>query len=188
MVEQLLKELFFAFWFFAPAGLANVIAFGSGKIKFLKPFRYPVDFGLQFRGKRVLGDHKTIRGFLLGTMVAILGVYLQIYFYNNLAWHRAILPLDYNFVNPIILGFLLGFGALFGDAVKSFFKRQVNIAPGKSWAPFDQVDFILGGIVLSYFYYPLEWHHYLFILIVWVIIHPTISFLGYVLKFKRSPI
>jgi CDP-2,3-bis-(O-geranylgeranyl)-sn-glycerol synthase len=188
MVEQILKELFFAFWFFAPAGLANVIAFGSGKIKFLRPFSYPVDFGLRFRGKRILGSHKTIRGFLLGTIVAILGVYIQIFLYNTMAWQREILPIDYTVVNPILLGFLLGFGALFGDAVKSFFKRQWGIQPGKSWAPFDQVDFILGGIFLSYFYYPLEWYQYLFILIIWVIIHPTISFLGFLLKFKKAPI
>jgi CDP-2,3-bis-(O-geranylgeranyl)-sn-glycerol synthase len=188
MVEQVLKEIFFAFWFFGPAGLANVLAFGSGKVSYLRRFNYPVDFGLRFRGKRILGSHKTIRGFVVGTIAAILGVNLQIFLYQNLEWQQAILPVNYSLINPVILGFLLGFGALLGDAVKSFFKRQANIEPGKSWAPFDQVDFILGGIFLSYFYYPLAWHHYLFIIFMWIIIHPTISFLGYLLKFKRSPI
>jgi CDP-diglyceride synthetase len=34
-----------------------------------------------------------------------------------------------------------------GDAVKSFFKRRLGITPGKSWFPFDQLDFVLGAIL-----------------------------------------
>ncbi|MBA3724160.1 MAG: CDP-archaeol synthase [Candidatus Levybacteria bacterium] len=188
MVEQLLKDLFFAFWFFGPAGLANVLAFGSGKAKMLRQFSYPVDCYLKFRGKRILGSHKTVRGFVVGTIAAILAVNLQIFLYQNLAWMRAVLPIDYNVVNPIILGFLLGFGALAGDAIKSFFKRQAGIQPGVSWVPFDQIDFILGGIIFSWFYLQLTLVQYMLILFMWIIIHPLISFLGYVLKLKRKPI
>ncbi len=188
MVEHLLKEIFFAFWFFGPAGLANVVAFGSGKIFFLKPYNYPVDFGLKFQGKRILGSHKTIRGFIFGTLVAIIGVYLQIFFYNNIEWQRSILPINYNEVDPILLGFLLGFGALAGDAVKSFFKRRQNIQPGRSWVPFDQIDFILGGILFTWFYVPLEWYQYILILFMWIIIHPAGTYLGYVLKLKKKPL
>lgn len=188
MVEQILKELFFAFWFFGPAGLANVIAFGSGKIKFLKPYNYPVDLGLRFRGKRVLGSHKTIRGFVFGTAFAIIGTFIQVFFYNTLAWQREVLPLNYNEVNPLLLGFLLGFGALLGDAIKSFFKRQMGIQPGRSWVPFDQIDYIIGGIALSYLYVPLAWYQYLLITMMWVVIHPATTFLGYLLKLKRKPL
>lgn len=188
MVEQLLKELFFAFWFFAPAGLANVFAFASGKIKLLKPYNYPVDFGFRFRGKRILGSHKTIRGFVCGTVLAIIGAYLQIFFYNTIAWQREVLPINYNDVNPLLLGFLLGFGALLGDAVKSFFKRQRGVQPGRSWVPFDQIDYIIGGIALSYLYIQLEWYQYLLIAVMWVMIHPATTFLGYLLKLKRKPL
>jgi CDP-2,3-bis-(O-geranylgeranyl)-sn-glycerol synthase len=188
MVEQLLKEIFFAFWFFAPAGLANVFAYASGKIRILKPFNQPVDFGLKVRGKRILGSHKTIRGFAVGTFLAIVGVYLQVYFYNIMPWQREILPINYNAINPILLGFLLGFGALLGDAVKSFFKRQWGVQPGQSWVPFDQVDYILGGCVLSFFYFPLEWYQYILIGIMWVVIHPAATFLGYLVKLNRKPL
>ncbi len=188
MVEQLLKDLFFAFWFFGPAGLANVLAFGSGKSKLLRPFNYPVDCYRTFRGKRILGSHKTIRGFVVGTIAAILAVNLQIVLYQHFAWMRAVLPIDYSVVNPIILGFLLGFGALAGDAIKSFFKRQVGIQPGVSWVPFDQIDFILGGIIFSWFYIQLTPLQYASIFFMWIIIHPVISFLGYLLKLKRKPI
>jgi CDP-2,3-bis-(O-geranylgeranyl)-sn-glycerol synthase len=188
MIEQILKEIFLAFWFFAPAGLANVFAFASGKIKALRPYNYPVDFGLRIRGKRILGSHKTIRGFVIGTIVAILGVYLQVLFYNVIPGMPTITPVNYNEVNPVLLGFLLGFGALLGDAVKSFFKRQAGVQPGRSWVPFDQVDYIVGGIVLSYFYYPLMWYQYLLIAVMWVVIHPLGTFVGYLLKLKRKPL
>jgi CDP-2,3-bis-(O-geranylgeranyl)-sn-glycerol synthase len=187
MVE-LLTALFFAFWFFAPAGLANVCAFASGKIAFLRPYNYPVDFNLRIKGKRILGSHKTIRGFVVGIAAAIIGVYLQVFFYDHLSWQRAILPINYDLVNPILLGFLLGFGALVGDAVKSYFKRLRGIQPGISWFPFDQIDFIIGGIVLTFFYIQLSWLQYLTLFIVWVVLHPLISFIGYLLKLKRKPI
>jgi CDP-2,3-bis-(O-geranylgeranyl)-sn-glycerol synthase len=39
----------------------------------------------------------------------------------------------------------MGLGTAVGDAVKSFFKRRVGIAPGASWPVFDQIDFLLGA-------------------------------------------
>ncbi len=186
-MDNILKEIFFAFWFFAPAGLANVLAFASGKIRFLRPYNYPVDFYLKIRGKRILGSHKTIRGFIVGILVAIIGVYLQIFLYEHVALLRKIYPLDYSTLNPILLGFLLGFGALAGDAVKSFFKRQRGIQPGRSWVPFDQIDYILGGIILTWLYIQLDWWHYITIFLMWLVIHPLASFMGYMLKLKRKP-
>jgi CDP-2,3-bis-(O-geranylgeranyl)-sn-glycerol synthase len=47
----------------------------------------------------------------------------------------------------VLPGFLMGLGALVGDAAKSFLKRQVGIAPGASWLVFDQLDFFVGAYV-----------------------------------------
>lgn len=47
------------------------------------------------------------------------------------------------------LGLLLGLGAVSGDAVKSFFKRRLGIAPGRPWVPFDQLDFQVGALLLA---------------------------------------
>jgi CDP-2,3-bis-(O-geranylgeranyl)-sn-glycerol synthase len=49
---------------------------------------------------------------------------------------------------PII--FSLCFGALLGDITESFFKRRVGKQRGEDWIPFDQLDFILGVLVLSF--------------------------------------
>jgi CDP-2,3-bis-(O-geranylgeranyl)-sn-glycerol synthase len=101
---------------------------------------------------------------------------------------REIRTIDYSAINPIIFGFLCGLGALAGDAVKSFFKRQVGVFPGQSWVPFDQVDYILGGIIFTWLYFPLTFMQYLLIFIVWVLIHPFGTFIGYLLKLRRKPL
>lgn len=181
-------DLLSAFWFFAPAGLANVMAFFSGKIPALKKLSYPVDCNIRFRGKRLLGSHKTIRGFVAGILAGIIGVLVQIYLFNNVSFFKNISFIDYSEINPIILGTLLGGGALVGDAIKSFFKRQAGIQPGRSWFPFDQSDYILGGIILSWFYIKLDLWQYLLIFVLWFLIHPLTTFLGYLLKLKRKPL
>lgn len=184
----MLESIFFSLWFFAPAGFANLAAFGAGKIRMLKKYKYPVDGYAKFRGKRVLGAHKTIRGFVAAVVCGIIICSLQVYFYDSFPTIRAIVPLNYSSANPILLGTLLGFGALFGDAVKSFFKRQKNILPGSSWFPFDQIDYIVGGVVFSLMYIRLPLVVYIIMFIVWFLIHPLTTFIGYLFKLRRKPL
>lgn len=184
----MIKDLLFVFWFFLPAGLANIAAFFSGKIPFLKRFSYPVDFNATFRGKRILGSNKTIRGFTFAILAGILTVYLQILLFKNLNFLNTFITLNYEQINPIILGSLAGFGALFGDSVKSFFKRQLGIMPGRSWFPFDQIDYIVGGILLTSLYVQLSLSEYIVLFSIWFFLHLLINFIGYILKLKDSPL
>lgn len=184
----MIKDIFFVWWFFAPAGVANIAAFFSGKIPFLKPYSHPVDFSAKFRGKRILGDNKTIRGFIFGIIAAIIIVYLQVFLFNQFIFLRKILSIDYNSINPILFGVLAGFGALFGDALKSFFKRQIGVVPGKSWFPFDQIDYIVGGILFTSFYIRLSLGEYIVLFLVWFLLHPLTTILGYIFKLKDSPL
>lgn len=182
------EALFFSLWFFAPAGVANLAAFLSGKVSLLKKFNYPVDCYMKVNGKRVLGSHKTVRGFIIASIVGILFCYLEVLFYAAFAGIREIIPVDYYTIDPVLLGALLGFGALFGDAVKSFFKRQAGIQPGRSWFPFDQIDYIIGGVVFSLFYVHLPVYDYINLFIVWFLIHPLTTFVGFLLKLRRKPL
>jgi CDP-2,3-bis-(O-geranylgeranyl)-sn-glycerol synthase len=184
----MLKELIFVWWFFAPSGVANVAAFFSGKNKHLKRLAYPIDCGVKLRGRRFLGDHKTVGGFVFGILASIAIVYLQIFLFQNFAFVRDMVEIDYSSVNPIIFGFLSGFGALFGDSVKSFFKRQANIQPGKSWVPFDQIDYILGGILFTSFYIRLSLEQYIMLFFVWFLLHPATTLLGYIFKIREEPL
>ncbi len=182
------SAIFFSLWFFAPAGFGNLAAFASGKITSLKKFTYPVDCYAKIGGKRILGDHKTVRGFIAAIIAGIISCSLEVFFYNNFFSIRELIPIDYYAINPVILGALLGFGALTGDAIKSFFKRRVNIPPGVSWFPFDQIDYIIGGIALSLFYIQLTFGDYVVLCIVWFLMHPLITFIGYLFKLRHKPI
>ena len=44
---------------------------------------------------------------------------------------------------------MLSLGALLGDLVKSFFKRRLKIARGESWPIADQLDFVIGALLLT---------------------------------------
>ena len=44
-----------------------------------------------------------------------------------------------------------------GDSLKSFFKRRLDIAPGARWIPADQLDFVVGGLIVLSFWTDLTW-------------------------------
>jgi CDP-2,3-bis-(O-geranylgeranyl)-sn-glycerol synthase len=128
-------------WFFVPAYLANMTPV-------LVQHRFaslatPIDGGRTFRGQRILGAHKTWRGLLAGTVVGVAAYEAQRAAYLLGIGHGLAL-IDYT-AHPVVPGLLLGLGTGVGDAVKSFFKRRVGIAPGHSWPVFDQLDFLAGA-------------------------------------------
>ncbi|WP_174590673.1 CDP-2,3-bis-(O-geranylgeranyl)-sn-glycerol synthase [Methanocella conradii] len=135
-----------AVWLMLPAYIANPAAalLGGGR---------PIDMGKNFTdNKRILGDGKTIRGFVLGsfcgTMVGILQIllapsiapYLQGYVSEGMLTHASYVAL---LTMPV--------GALLGDMVKSFFKRRLGFERGAMMPVADQLDFVLGAWVLTYF-------------------------------------
>ncbi len=183
-----MNEIIFSIWVFLPAALANMTPIPVSKVPFLKKFNYPADFYKTYKGVRIFGDHKTIRGYISGIIVAILTVVVQINLYESSEYLQNISPVNYSEVNPIILGTLAGFGALFGDSVKSFFKRRRGIAPGKTWVPFDQIDYIVGGLLFMSLYLMIPWYDYLFILITYFLIHLLSTSFGYLIGVKDSPI
>ncbi|HYF97325.1 MAG TPA: CDP-archaeol synthase, partial [Patescibacteria group bacterium] len=148
----------------------------------------PVDFEMKWRNKPILGPHKTIRGIVIGTLAGTAVFLFQKYAFDNYQWAGDVSgEINYGSLS-IWLGVLLSFGALFGDMIKSFFKRQLAVASGKSWFPFDQLDYIFGGLILSSLVIVLNFTEYILIIIVWFLIHLLTSYLGYLTKFKKDPI
>jgi CDP-2,3-bis-(O-geranylgeranyl)-sn-glycerol synthase len=130
-------------WFFLPAYLANMSpVLVQGRFERLAT---PMDGGRSFRGQRILGDHKTWRGLVAGIVVGTVVYQLQGLLHD--AGVGAGLALVDHAEHPALPGFLMGLGTGVGDAVKSFFKRRVGIAPGASWPVFDQLDFFAGAYV-----------------------------------------
>lgn len=187
MMNDFLKNVLFVLWFFLPAGLANMAPIFAAHVSALKELDFPLDGKKTFRGKRVFGSHKTVRGLVCGILVGMATVYLQVFLFAHVSQIRTFVPLDYTSLCPWFLGLLASVGALGGDAVKSFLKRQMDIAPGKSWFPFDQIDYVLGGILLTALYIQLSIWQYLLLFIIWSLTHPLATSVGYVMKLKDNP-
>jgi CDP-2,3-bis-(O-geranylgeranyl)-sn-glycerol synthase len=154
-----------ALLFFLPAGVANAAPVIANKIPLINKWQTPLDFGWSWHQRRLLGNNKTWRGIFTGTFLA--GV---------TGW------LLYPLINPaesrgeiVIISLLMGFGALMGDAIESFIKRQRGVPAGHSWFPFDQIDYIIGGLLIiahsgAYFYHLLRFASVggLFGLLIWL--------------------
>jgi CDP-2,3-bis-(O-geranylgeranyl)-sn-glycerol synthase len=135
-----------AFWLILPAYIANASAVlvGSGT---------PIDFGKKWKdGKRILGDGKTWRGLIIGTLIGMIGGFgLSIAaIYINTQFSFVHLSDFYRFPLMIPIVFSICFGALLGDIIESFFKRRIGRERGENWIPFDQIDFILGVLFFSF--------------------------------------
>ena len=140
-----------ALWIILPAYIANASALliGGGT---------PIDLGKNFKdGKRILGNGKTWQGLFVGTFIGMTGGF------GLSVAAKYIASTEYNFIHfenldfegfplmiPII--FSLCFGALLGDIIESFFKRRIGKDRGEDWFFFDQIDFILGALLLAFIF------------------------------------
>lgn len=120
-----------------PAYTANNCAtlFGGGR---------PLDGGRSFLdGKRILGDHKTLGGFFFGVLGGICMGIVQVFAspYLTSYFPAPAMPLAVIAAMPL--------GALTGDAVKSFFKRRLGVESGAMLPVADQLDFVIGALMLS---------------------------------------
>lgn len=136
-----------ALWLILPAYIANASAVlvGGGK---------PIDSGKNWKdGKRILGDGKTWRGLFSGAFVGItagFGLVVAARYINMSEFYFIGLNDFTGFPGMIPIIFSICFGALLGDITESFFKRRIGHKRGEDWIPFDQIDFILGALVLSF--------------------------------------
>jgi|TARA_B100001971_G_C18138800_1_gene509180 CDP-2,3-bis-(O-geranylgeranyl)-sn-glycerol synthase len=155
------------FFLLLPAALGNMVLSIFKKFRF---FNTPVDFGSSFRGKRVFGDNKTWKGLVVGTLVAVLVVYLE--------RMMGVFP-GYEEYGFVVLGLVLGLGSLLGDLVESFVKRQFGRAPGTSWMPWDQIDWILGSLLLLSLLEPVGIGYWMYGILIYGALHIVTNLIGY---------
>ena len=107
--------------------------------------------------RRWLGDHKTLLGFGLGILVAVLTTFVQ----AQIDWAGSLAP----YSEWPLLGLAFGIGAMGGDSAKSFVKRRMGIAPGAQWIPLDQLDFVVGALLIVWPWASITWFDVAVILI-----------------------
>lgn len=146
----MLKIIIQCFYFILPAYFANMAPVIVKKL--FKGLAFPIDFNKTLNNNPVLGKNKTFRGLIFGILFAMVIAYLQYILYkkNIFAGISAIDISAIDYSNWILIGFLMGFGAIFGDLIKSFIKRRLRYNPGKPFVPFDQTDFIAGALIFIY--------------------------------------
>lgn len=185
----MIHDILFSLWFFIPGGVANCTPIIVAHLPGLRALDAPLDGGKHFRQRRIFGDHKTWRGIICGLIIGVLVIWLQSVLFHHSAWVRRVgAPVSYGDFSVIVLGVLLSLGALFGDAIESFAKRQQNIPSGQLWFPFDQLDYVIGGLLCSLIYVRLPAADYAWIVLIWFMMHILFTYIGYVLKLKDRPI
>lgn len=180
MGEFILQSL----WLLLPMGVANMSPVFVKKLGKWSDLR--VDFGATLGGKPLFGSHKTWRGMIAGTLVGGLVWWGQVWLLNNTDIINKWYLFDYNDF-PIWVGFLLGFGAIFGDLIKSFFKRRVGVKSGDKWIPFDQIDYMVGGLAIGSIVLPIPVMSWVVIIAFGFFFHFFFNWLGFKFKLKDNP-
>lgn len=161
MAELVLRALYL----FLPAYVANMAPVAAKRFNLLPSLARPIDGGRVLGTQQLFGPHKTIRGFLVGLLAAIVTAAFQRLGARDEGLFESLSAPPHDAYSPILWGGALGGGALLGDLAKSFIKRRLGIPPGRRWFPWDQLDLIFGAIVLGRLLYPIPWDVMLIVLL-----------------------
>ena len=156
----------------------------------------PLDGGARFRGRRVFGENKTVRGFVVIVPAAAIAfamlhalVARTVPSFAADLWHLGT-------GSYAALGALAGMGFMLGELPNSFVKRQLDVAPGM--APpsragtaitfvVDRVDSIVGMLIVLSLAAPTPWMTWVYVLLIGPGIHLAFSALLFRLGVKARP-
>lgn len=153
-----------ALLFIGPSYVANAapLVFGGGR---------PLDGGRNFLdGQPIFGSHKTVRGLVAGIVAgSVLGA-AESLFDSRL----------------FVAGFMIAIGAVLGDLLGAFVKRRLKIKPGNQFPIVDQLDFVLGGLALGLFFFPMSLLSILTVVLVTPPIHLGTNYGAYLFGLKKT--
>jgi hypothetical protein len=177
--------------------LAFVIAGTAQTAWFASPasrrFAQPLDGGLTLRGRRLFGQNKTRRGFVV-MVPASAGAFALLAVLTGDPAALGLWPLS--IPGYALAGAIAGFGFMAGELPNSFVKRQLDIAPGA--APrgplatacqfaVDRLDSGLGMLLALNSFVAVSWRTVAVVLIAGPFIHWTFSVLMFHLGLKPRP-
>jgi CDP-2,3-bis-(O-geranylgeranyl)-sn-glycerol synthase len=175
---------------FVLAGLVHTLWLRS---PISRPLAVPIDGGVTFRGQRLLGENKTLRGFAVivpaaGAAFAGLGWALGASGTARVSGLWALGPAEYG-----LLGLAAGFGFMVGELPNSFVKRRLGIAPGTvprgrlpriACLAADRLDSILGMLATVSLVVPTPWLVWAYVLTIGPMIHLGFSALLFAVGVK----
>ena len=182
-MERIIAE---TLWFLLPAMIANMAPVIAARYAVLSQLAKPLDGGMSISGRRLLGSHKTVRGVVVGILAGSATAFAQTLLYVfDIGRDIALVPYT-SIVFALVLGGVLGLGALTGDAVKSFIKRRIGILPGNSFPVFDQIDFVIGAALAAQLVVPVSFTHIIVAVIIIGIGSYVVSNIGVALRIKKT--
>ena len=175
---------------FVLAGTAQTAWFASPASR---RFAQPLDAGLTLRGRRLFGENKTRRGFVVMVPASAAAFALL----AALAGDPAALGLwPLSISGYALAGAIAGVGFMAGELPNSFAKRQLDIAPGSapcgplaSACQFavDRLDSGIGMLLALNAFVAVPWRAVAVVLIAGPFIHWTFSVLMFHLGLKPRP-
>ena len=180
MAEYFWLFILKCFYLLLPAYFANMAPVLARKINL---FEFPIDFSKKLNDKPVLGKNKTFRGFIFGISFGMATAYFQFLLYG-FPFFKSLSFFDYQYW--ILFGFLMGFGALAGDLIKSFFKRRLGIKPGEPFVPFDQTDFVIGALIFIIPVFNLDFNIFFASLLLSFVLHIIVNHAAFYFKIRNE--
>ena len=156
----------------------------------------PLDGGRTFRGRPILGENKTMRGFVVMIPAAALA-FAAVAIVASLP--RGVPPATLWQLTPAgyaALGAWAGFGFMAGELPNSFVKRRFGILPGQAPASsltaaicftIDRTDSIVGMLAALTVAVPTPWTTWVLVLILGPLIHWLFSWWLFQMGVKRRP-
>jgi len=143
--------------------------------------RHPLDRGKLFvDGRRVLGNSKSVEGFIAGVLGGLLTGVAYAIILANPYW--------------VAYGAVSGFGAMAGDSINSFVKRRLGLRSGEPFIPLDQLSFILVAFALikathvdRLAGYTVTLVDFSVIVYVVMVLHPLTNLIAYLIGLKDEP-
>lgn len=158
------------------AGIAQVIWL---RMPLSRRLQQPIDCGWTMRGRRLFGDNKTVRGFVVmvpATALAFVG------------WSAVWTPWPLSPLQLAGLGALAGLGFMLGELPNSALKRQLDVPPGQApkqlaWQKLslllDRTDSLLGSLLTVHLLAGVPALAWVVCLVVGPAVHALFSFLLY---------
>jgi len=161
---------------------------------------HPIDGGRNFfDNNRILGDGKTIEGFIGGTASGFIIGYSLYFIVTNIILPSLIENQTYlnllqqqSFLDTLssisyLTIFVLSIGALLGDLMGSFLKRRLKLDRGEPVLFLDQLDFVLGALILGFFFMKFNLLIFLTIIFITPAIHFISNVIANLLHLKKEP-
>lgn len=132
----------------------------------------PIDRGGEFLdGRPLLGTNKTVKGFTYGFLLGSVAALAEAVLFRNYLL--------------VFVGMIASLGALLGDLFGAFLKRRINIPPGHPLPVIDQLDFILGALLLTFPVLNVTLGAALILVMATIPIHLFSNAVAYMLRLKK---